>query len=223
MDPDQRAASRYPEDQHGRCATCGFCGVGRWYSVGDPEPPIGEVHPWSRQDGVAQVGNFRSYIVCFVSAADLYGEVEKVATELGHPNPNMAVPEAATDRLIVLNFDRHCEEWYPYTPGLSPKEHLEQRLLIDLEHARREHDLRLSEMEREGRRSSEQIQADSLAIARAVKGFTTRWTYAAFGVALAVLVVGIVTLVFTAISATHSTTVVVKAPAPTSVPKATPK
>lgn len=76
--------------------------------------------------------------------------------------------------------------------------------MMQLEAERRAHELRLTQMEVDSHASAERIQGDSLEIAKAVKGFTTKWTYAAFGVALAVLLVAIVAAVFTALSYFHS-------------------
>jgi hypothetical protein len=75
-----------------------------------------------------------------------------------------------------------------YESGQSAEKHLERLQMIQLEEERKAHDLRLAAMERDSRQSAEKIQADSLEIAKAVKGFTTKWTYAAFAVAIAILI-----------------------------------
>ena len=67
--------------------------------------------------------------------------------------------------------------------------------MMQLEEARRAHDLRLAEMERDAASASAKIEEDSLKIAKAVKSFTTTWTYAAFAVAFALLVMAVLAYV----------------------------
>jgi len=58
----------------------------------------------------------------------------------------------------VFSKDRECEYWYPYTLGLTPKEHLEEVKMQLLENSRRDFELRLFKI-------TEQIQKDSRKIA----------------------------------------------------------
>jgi hypothetical protein len=51
----------------------------------------------------------------------------------------------------ILDADRHCPEWYPYIPGLSPKEHREELGMMQLEKERKEFQL-LSQIERDANR-----------------------------------------------------------------------
>lgn len=125
-------------------------------------------------------------------------------------------PEANPDKLVtteIIARDRQCPKWFAYQPGLSPRAHVERFHVLQLEAQRREHDLRLAQLEAESRRSSEQIQRDSLDIAKATReasdatrqaseairdtarqsgDFQERWTrYAMFLGALAVVLAGL--------------------------------
>lgn len=45
---------------------------------------------------------------------------------------------------MVFERDRDCPKWYPWTPGFSPKEHLEDSRANQLERDRRRFELRLT-------------------------------------------------------------------------------
>lgn len=92
-----------------------------------------------------------------------------------------------------LSFDRNCPSWYPYLPGLSPKEHWERLDMMALEQARRDHDLKLAQLGAASRASQERIEADSLEIAKATKSFTTVWTFVAVGLAGILVAIAILT------------------------------
>jgi len=136
----------------------------------------------------------------------------------------------------ILDGNRQCLRWFSYRPGFSPKEHLEVERMEELEQRRRDHELRLAAMEQEARRSAEQIQADSLEIAKQIKAateankataeatgkFTSRWTYVAVGIAtLAVLLAGVGAF-FTAMTYLRPAPVHVQAPVHISINLPTP-
>jgi hypothetical protein len=92
--------------------------------------------------------------------------------------------------------DRRCARWFEYQPSRSPKEHLERFEMLQLEKDRADLQVRLADMEREARRSSEKIQADSLEIGKTLASVATstdrfqrRWARAAVGLAVAALIV----------------------------------
>ena len=101
----------------------------------------------------------------------------------------------------VIEKDRDCPKWFPYQPGFAPREHVETFHVLQLEDQRKAHELQLAGIEAESRRASEQIQRDSLEIARATKAtmdglsrvasktdqFTTTWTRVAVALAIASL------------------------------------
>jgi hypothetical protein len=110
----------------------------------------------------------------------------------------------------VIEWPRECPEWLPWTEGDSPKEHRERRDVLRLEQDRRELQVRLADMERDSRESSEKIAADSLKIAEATQAtmaglkdiadrtdqFTTRWTRIAVIIGVAALVAVVMTYLF---------------------------
>lgn len=101
--------------------------------------------------------------------------------------------------MVLGRPDRRCEEWFPYYEFLSPVEHREMRDMMRLEEERKAHATKLAEMELK-------VQENSLAIAKELKAvqeglaatadktdrFTTRWTRVAVGLALASLVIVLV-------------------------------
>jgi hypothetical protein len=54
--------------------------------------------------------------------------------------------EGAEKFLEAVTTDRQCDAWYPYMPGLSPREHYEERQMQRLEQDRRAFETRLSDM-----------------------------------------------------------------------------
>jgi hypothetical protein len=136
---------------------------------------------------------------CFRFAADLASEFQ-VAVDRLRAEPGHVIEEAdgTQDDLrgcvaSFLSFDRNCPSWYPYLPGLSPKEHWEHLDMMALEQARRDHDLKLAQLGAASRASQERIEADSLEIAKATKSFTTVWTFVAVGLAGILVAIAILT------------------------------
>jgi hypothetical protein len=127
-------------------------------------------------------------LVCFRQAADLSDESYDAGPAIPDEEGNAPSPPPASI-LAVIRRDRNCPDWFPFQAGLTPREHLERMNAIELEQQRQALQVRLAEMELASRASSEKIEADSLEIARAVKSFTTKWTYVAAGLAFAVFVV----------------------------------
>ena len=63
---------------------------------------------------------------CFVRAFNITDEV----VQLGSP-----ITQSVK---TVIDKDRACRKWYPWTPGFSPQQHLEEMKMLDLEQRRRE-------------------------------------------------------------------------------------
>lgn len=174
------------KENEGSCVSCGF--FARYDSQIDPAC---EIDLFTRQSGRLS----KSPRFCFRQAVDLQGEIIYATVGYGDPEERVRA---------VVERDRHCASWYPYQPGFSPKEHREEERMMRIEEARKEHERRLTQMEVESHASAKKIQEDSLEIARAVKSFTTRWTIAAFIVAIAVLMVAIAGVIFAALTYFHS-------------------
>ena len=162
------------DESRGRCVSCGFLAT-----HGIHDATLHEVGLTGRETG--RIGG--SGLHCFRQAAPLLQEIRDATVE---PNGRRIQTEEVI--VSVLRRDRNCSKWCLYESGQSAEKHLERLQMIQLEEERKAHDLRLAAMERDSRQSAEKIQADSLEIAKAVKGFTTKWTYAAFAVAIAILI-----------------------------------
>ena len=175
------SASRWKWADHGKCLTCGLLAEAE--GSADIEIRISDRETGLHVNG----GPIRPF--CFINAADLVGEAI-----VSQDDPNrFAIGRIAAD--VVAN-DRHCAEWYPYTPGASPLWHHEERRMMHLEELRALREKEMAELRR-------QAEADSKAIAEALKDaaiatgrFTTKWTYVAVGVAVAALILVAVAYVF---------------------------
>lgn len=177
-------------DRKNRCATCGFLAL--------RAPGTNKIE---EADAVAREGHIGwqyNRPDCAVMATNLYREVAGSRSK----EEMRQLPQAQLWAEIkdVLEKERDGAHWFPWRPHFPAQWHLERRDMLQLEQSRREHELRLREMEAESRKSAEKIQADSLDIARALKEaserterFTTRWTYAAF-------IVGALALFFVALT-----------------------
>jgi hypothetical protein len=191
----EAAAARYPGNQN-RCVSCGFFGKHKidWLEVSLEERATGVLR-------TAEAGWF-TQPACIRGAADLAEERGKNLAERqagqsladAERNANMAgVRESLLD---VLNFDRECPEWYPYTPGFSPKEHVEQLQMMQLEADRRTHELQLAKLRAEAdQRAAEaaqrsvEISTKLHEVSKETARFTTHWTYVAVALAGAALLV----------------------------------
>jgi hypothetical protein len=125
---------------------------------------------------------------CFVQTQNLYQEVRD-ADASDRPVDAEPAEFGSATFAVVIGKDRQCPDWFRFQPGRSLAQHLDDKIQMELELQRESLQVRLAEMERDSRATSERIEADSLEIARALKSFTTRWTYIAAGLAFAVLVV----------------------------------
>jgi hypothetical protein len=201
---DSFGTETYGDEDRGRCRTCGFFGRveitgASWHEATPPYRrkwwPLGERGPDGNQ--------MYLWPGCVVGAFDLQAEAfalqERVgakyaaAKEAGEPQPTDDAIELVTTEII--DRDRQCAKWFPYQPGLGPREHVERFHVLQLEQQRQAHELRVAEIEAGARQSSEKIQADSLEIAKALHKateatgrFTTKWTY----IAVSFAVVGVV-------------------------------
>jgi hypothetical protein len=194
------------EETRGQCVSCGFLSVvGEWNgdakALGRPGRESGEIGSMAP--------------LCIRQAADLtgelYGDLPIVDAE-----GNATIP-TGEQVISVLRRDRHCADWYPYQPGFSPKEHLEEERMMRIEQDRKTHDLQLAQMQADGQASLAQIQADSLKIAETTKNitesatkFASKWTTRAFWVAVAAVILTGVAALFAALTYVSSTHVDVR-------------
>jgi hypothetical protein len=154
----------------GRCINCGFLAkrvlldqrrraiTPSYHEVGWDGREEGYVWECVQDPFVGPVG---AEPFCFTHAADLIPEIGSARGELG--NELKAAQK-------VFAKDRHCNSWYRYNPGLSPKEHFEQMNMELLERSRREFEERLEKDRKEFDlklfETSQRIQDDSRKIAQ---------------------------------------------------------
>jgi len=184
--PDDAAAAPV------QCATCGFLEAGDVIHGNGRPATMRE-----REDGSVGL-HFR----CFRQAQPIH---EELRAELSKPSSNGVPYQVAA--LEVIRRDRWCDRWFKFEPGSSLKDHLDWLHMLQLDEARREHELRLAGMEAESRKSAEKIQADSLEIAKALKTtteatgrFNTKWTRIAVAIAVAALLAAGTAAVFEALT-----------------------
>lgn len=143
-------------DRKNRCATCGFFAL-----------RVPGTSQTVEADGTAREGTIswpHARPECFVGATNLYREVagdrDRVALR------QTPVAQLHAEIKAVVEKERDGEHWLPWRPHFAPAWHVERRDMLQLEQSRRDHDLRLKQMEVDARRSSEQIQRDSLEIGK---------------------------------------------------------
>src|SRR5712691_1549915 len=181
------AAARYP-DSRNRCVSCGFLGQhkGEWFEVSLEERATGQL----RQ---ATTGWFREP-ACIRGAANLAQEQGDTYNALlaGRPatdkEGNLTIPDGDALRGVIY-LDRECSEWYPYTPGFSPKEHVEELQMMQLEDDRRKHEIALAQVQSMSEERAASIAESLHQVTVETARFTTRWTYIAVGLAAAALLV----------------------------------
>jgi hypothetical protein len=159
---------QYSQTLHGRCQTCGFLSkhaVPGFKSL--PTPTFYEIEMVERYFGLVfkhvpdlSVGEVPTEPACFVSAIPRFYDAMSPYLERGDP-----LEDAAKHAFLE---DRHCKEWFPYTQGRSPKEHLEELKMLQLEQRRQEFEERmekdrrdfeskLDELNREERRRTDNV------------------------------------------------------------------
>ena len=133
---------RYSPDDRGRCTSCGFLAVVVAHLPNIQAPLAGPAaerssgNLWS-----ALGGSDRPH--CFVQAADLLHEI-KESPRWGTGTDTPAVWGAT---IVVIERDRHCPSWFPWTPHVTPKEHWDRRNVLQLEASRHANDLAIATMQ----------------------------------------------------------------------------
>ena len=178
----------YAELEQGRCCSCGF--LSRKldpYVKAVPDAAAGvlpeyfEVPPEDRATGDVSrpmaVPYFRSMATrpaCFRHVIDM---------------PHQAPADTV---LAFINLDRQCPKWWPYTPGMDPKEHFSELQVMRLEQERREFEQR---MEADRRDFESKLDAASAERDAAINTTGRRLAFAGILLALAQVLVGVVALV----------------------------
>lgn len=160
----------------GKCASCGFLsravrsGLTVSYKQVDwlvrygMEPFFSEATDEAKQSTSPEHPNPE----CFLHAVNLPDELGVEVGKRGGGNWNAGAQS-------IFWKDRHCSEWFLYSPGMNPKRHFERYEMQRLEQSRRDFELRLFEL-------SQKLQADSLRTAR-----WNFWASVIFGIIVVVL------------------------------------
>lgn len=119
------------ETLRGRCVSCGFLakhavpgeGLSTYFEVESSERASGEVFSHT-PDSVR--GPVPTMPICFRSAFALGQEVIDE-----HQVRDMKGKKEAAQRVFLR--DRNCDQWFQYTPGLSPQQHLGGLAMQELE------------------------------------------------------------------------------------------
>ena len=130
----------------GKCKTCGFLSL---YppTANVATPKYFEVVEENRESGrVEKVtpSDFQGPVIaeirCYKREVNLVQEcLEKAKKE------NCELMKAS---LMVFEKDRQCPKWYQYTPGFSPKEHLDELKGAELEKSRRDFETQMEKRSR---------------------------------------------------------------------------
>ena len=131
----------YLEEDRGRCVSCGFLAK-RVMPTGSSTPMFYEFDEVGRQLGKGFIEEpwhspetkIVTVPACIRGAANLLGEC-------GAEHASGADLDDSTKR--VINRDRNCPKWYPYTPGLDPVRHLEEFRRLEIEQRREEFEERM--------------------------------------------------------------------------------
>lgn len=139
--------AEYLDAQKGRCATCGLLAV-------RSNPYMKGEHYWEAELERRQQGNFFHIIeiergnrnatpACLVREVDFKDELGELWSRTGIPNDTETRKKLEAATVSALNADRRCSKWFAYAPGLSPKEHLQDCRMLNLEQRRQEFETRL--------------------------------------------------------------------------------
>jgi hypothetical protein len=129
------------EQQAGQCLTCGF--LGKRIVQHSRMWPVFEADPSDRQSGnlftqaTATASHNETAPFCFRHKADLISEVKRGVADQGEWD-RIPYDLRQTVALAVIEKGRGCPAWFPYTPGFTPKDHLEDLKMQELEQRRRE-------------------------------------------------------------------------------------
>lgn len=147
----------YKKSEEGKCETCGFFSK-HGQGISAPTPRFYEVERSQRtnyNEIFAYFSDNRQFtcdIACFRHKVDFMREIKRLPSESDHPK-----------KLVeMVRLDRHCDQWWPYTPGFSPMEHYAEFNMQRLEQERRNYENRI-----EGdRRRYEEAMAETAEVDR---------------------------------------------------------
>jgi F0F1-type ATP synthase membrane subunit c/vacuolar-type H+-ATPase subunit K len=208
----ETASARYPESERHRCRSCGFLAKKRdlWHEVTDEERDLGDLHGSTGRSYEQEI-NLRP--ACFRHAFGL-GQEWKDAVAAAEADIRWpALPAVFRAGRTILDRDRECQKWCPYTPGFSPKDHFEELRMMQLEEDRRKHNVELAQLRAASDerglalgRTLADITTKLHDVASRTERFTTTWTYFALGIAITALLIAAVGVGYTVASYYHAGT-----------------
>jgi hypothetical protein len=160
----------YPEADKGKCRSCGFLSKHAINPFNLPSPRFYEAEHSER-------------ITVAVLYSHAIGYHQHVDTEpmcfLGKINLVQLIADDDSPRRegklrAEITQGRDCDGWYPYMPGLSPREHYEELTMQRLENDRRAFETRLAEMSQKAQENSLAIADDSRAIVSDLKAIAEK-------------------------------------------------
>jgi hypothetical protein len=160
----------YPEADQGKCRSCGFLSKHGTKPFGIPLPRFYEAEHSER----ITVGTFFRHAIGYRQWVDtepmcFLGKINLMQLVAADTQPEI---EGKLESEILA--DRKCEGWYPYMPGLSPREHYEEYQMQRLENDRRAFETRLAEISQKAEESSLTIAKDSQAIVSDLKAIAEK-------------------------------------------------
>lgn len=156
---------QYPEADHGRCRSCGFLSKHASAPNNLPSPRFYEMEHSERE----RPDWMRRHVV-----ERMFADTEPMCF-LGKINLEEILQSEGAEKLVaVIKSDRKCDGWYPYMPGLSPKEHYEELTMQRLENDRRDFEMRLFELSQKAQENTLVIAKDSKAIVNDLKAIAEK-------------------------------------------------
>ncbi len=138
------------------CATCGFLAKRPTPSARVPPPYSYEVSLEERDQGALYAhipdtlkGSVPTLPGCYKRAADIDREIADRIKE-----SNGSKKEAT---VWVVQKNRECKSWFPYTEGFSPKEHAEEEQTVQIEQLRQDFTQQLENQRHQSQRFERNI------------------------------------------------------------------
>ena len=133
----------------GRCITCGF--LCRRDLINTHLSAYYEITKENRE-GARFFSIYEHHAPsCFRGAAQILDEIQAITGVYGIPRAenDESVAAQSSAASAVVHQNRQCPSWFAYTPGLGPKEHLEEFRIQQIEDDRKAFEMRLFEKEQQ--------------------------------------------------------------------------
>jgi len=134
----------------GRCINCGFLGkrdcvssISVCYEATAADRLAGQLTEYrmepTQHGGMTNRALLRTYPWCFLGKAHILDELNSIGAK-----------DHQTDKVQqIIQKDRQCGSWYPWTEFRTPKEHFEEFKMLELEQRREEFEKHMEENRKE--------------------------------------------------------------------------